>query len=275
VSLRVAEARSRAARCFAIVLPIFLGVRIDDAVAYDKRECVSASDEGQALRIDGRLLRARDRFLVCADPSCPALVRTACTQWAGELEQLIPSIVLTVREPDGHDAVGVTASSDGTPLPEAGAGRAIPIDPGQHTLRVSVPDGRVVERVLVAKEGEQRRRIEVLLPEPLHALHAKTEPPAAPASSVPWAAWGTTVVAAAAWTSFGIFAISGHSQYQHLRDTCGTSCDSSQYPSTVFVAADVSLGVAVVATGIAAYLFLSHHPADRRSAATPPWVVAF
>jgi hypothetical protein len=252
----------RARRCAAVVSATLLATAvvtpIPAALAYDKHECLVASDDGQALRLDGKLLRARERLLVCADPSCPSLVRAACADWAGALDQQIPSVVFAVSEADGRDAVGVTVFEGGVPRPEAGGGRALQLDPGRHSFRLVAPDGRTVQVVVVAVEGDQRRRVVAVLPPP--PKPSRPVPPPLPPPS--WPAWTAGIVAGAGWASFGVLAASGHADYEHLKETCAPGCDAGQYPTAKFVAADVSLGLAVVATTLAVYLVLQRGSAS-------------
>jgi hypothetical protein len=240
------------------------------ALAYDKHECVQASDAGQALRIDGKLLEARSKLLVCGDPSCPQIVRAACADWLAELDKQIPTVTLSARDATGNDVLGVEVTVDGKALEHAMDGRAVPVDPGQHVFRFVAPDGSAAEQIAIVREGEQRRRIEVAWPArprpapPVPLRSAETTP-------TPWAAWGTAIGAGVAWATFGFFALSGHLQYQDVKSECAPHCESSRYDpiNTKFVVADVALGVAVVASGVATILFLSGASAGG-SGRTPP-----
>ena len=46
----------------------------------EKTQCISASDEGQQLRDDGKFKLAGDAFARCARPTCPGVVRRECAQ---------------------------------------------------------------------------------------------------------------------------------------------------------------------------------------------------
>ena len=221
------------------------------ALAADKRECIQASDDGQALRLDGKLLEARDKFLVCADRTCPSVVSSACSEWLTGLDAQIPSILPTARDGAGHDVVGATLAIDGG-ASKALDGRPVSLDPGTHALRVRAPDGRESSQSVVLREGEQRRAIELVLGAPLTTTTPSSARP------VPWAAIGVTAVAAVAWGTFAGFAIAGHLQYRDLASTCGTTCtqDAVRPVDTKFWVADVSLGVAIVATVVATVLYI-------------------
>ena len=238
------------------------------ALAYDKHACLTASDAAQALRLDGKLQRAREQFLVCADPSCPSLVQSACAQWLNGLDAQIPSVVVHVREADGRDAVDAQVLMDGKTLPGSTGGTAVSIDPGKHEFGFVSPDGRVTTEALVIAEGEQLRRVDAVLPPRPGATGVTPGAEGAgaglggpPSSSTPWLAWGVAGGAVVSWAVFAGFAVSGNHDYSRAKSDCVTGSCSSQYPTAKFVAADVALGVAIAATGVATVLFLAHHPA--------------
>jgi hypothetical protein len=251
----------------AVVLGSILGSLEGTARAYDKRACVAASDQGQGLRIDGKLVEAREHLLVCADASCPPIVRAACAGWLLDLDKQVPSIILAARDVTGNDVLGVTVALDGSPVPDAASGRPISLDPGTHTLRFVAPSGAAVDRVVVVGEGEQRRLIEAVFraaanpiePSARDAAPAMAAAPPARAGA-PWAAWGVTIGAATAWATFGAFALAGHLEYESAVSSCNGRCSPERYDpiNTKFVVADVSLAVAAVATGVATVLFLTH-----------------
>ncbi len=64
----------------------------------------------------------------------------------------------------------------------------------------------------------------------------------------------------AALGSFTYFAISGSSEKSDLRARCGSRCSDAEVASlkTRYILADVSLGVGIVALGVATYLWLTH-----------------
>jgi hypothetical protein len=249
------------------------------ASATDKHACVVASDGGQSLRIDGRLIEARDRFLVCADPSCPAIVRKACAAWLEEVDAQIPTVVFSGRDANGNDCVGLEIMLDGKRLEGAADGRAIPVDPGTHKVTFVAKGVAPVERVVVVREGEQRRIVDAVLPQRATARQPRADegggiggvspvqgvsPTPERATATPWAAWGFTIGAGVAWSTFGAFALSGHLAYEKAKSEC-PACGS--YPATQFIVADVSLSLAVTATVVAGVLFLTHNPAAAATAA--------
>ena len=55
------------------------------AHAADLTSCVRDAEAGKALRRQHQLLSARDRFLACAAPDCPSVIRGDCSRWLDEL----------------------------------------------------------------------------------------------------------------------------------------------------------------------------------------------
>jgi hypothetical protein len=248
-------------------------VSASPASALDKHACVVASDQGQALRLDGKLVLAHARFVECADVTCPALVRTACADWLNDLDKQVPSVILSVRDADRRDIVDARVLLDGAELTGALEGRPVLVDPGPHSLRFVAPGASPVEQAVVIREGEQRRVIDVVLnKESALAAVSPSPPPSLPpkASSGRTAAWAFAIGAGAAWTAFGIFAVIGHVDYENEKGSCGPNCGSGSYSSinTKFDVADVSLGVAIALTGVATVLFLTHSgtPSSRATA---------
>src|SRR4051812_35013707 len=94
-----------------------------------KLACIAAADQGQQLRDDGRYREARDAFLTCARPACPALIARSCTRWTAELELAMPTIVLAVRDPAGADIATARVSVDGRGITESPDGMPIAVDP--------------------------------------------------------------------------------------------------------------------------------------------------
>ena len=127
-------ARSPALRCLVPAIGLAL-VWSPRAYADDKQLCVSAYEETQSLRKEGQLRKARERVLTCVQESCPAVVRKDCAQWLPEIEASIPTIVFEVRGPSGGETSDVRVFFDGQLLAERLDGKAIAVEPGEHTFR--------------------------------------------------------------------------------------------------------------------------------------------
>jgi len=144
----------------ALALPVFAFVAFALALApaalaqvHATNQCLTTPVEGQKLRKADKLLGARDKFGVCARDNCPREIVHDCTQWAREVEALIPSVVLAARDSSGRDLLDVRISIDGNPPADASP-RAMELDPG--VLR------RMRDQLLLFYTGEARSASKVL-----------------------------------------------------------------------------------------------------------------
>ncbi|HVK63926.1 MAG TPA: hypothetical protein VM694_05615 [Polyangium sp.] len=227
--------------------------------AAQKQACADASEQGQELRDQGKLLAARERFLACAAEACPAFVRKDCADWLADLDERTPSIVLDARGPAGQDLTDVRVLEGERVLASSLDGKAISLDPGEHRLRYEWPGAPAVEERIVLREGEQRRRLSVRFvaatpPAP------KTPTPAAPLPRpLPLAPLVLGGVALAGGAAFAGLAVSAQSDYDHLDATCAPRCtaDLVDPVRTKLILANVSLGVSVVSLGVATLLWFT------------------
>jgi hypothetical protein len=241
------------------------------ALADDKTRCISASEQGQQLRDDGRYSQARDAFTTCSRDACPAIVRRDCTRWLAELEELWPSVVFGAKDDAGRDLSAVRVSMDGKPLAASVDGKPLFVDPGAHVFRFEAEGYAPVEQDVVMHASEKGRAIDVQFgpggtaatPLPRAARKGTPAPPTdAAADASPWA-W---VLAGAAVVSFGTeayFGVSGLGDRSNLESqpcarTATCNAGSVQSVRNKFAVADVALGVGIVSAALSAYLFLSH-----------------
>lgn len=241
------------------------------SLADEKDACADAHIQGQTSRRDGKLLDAKERFSQCADESCPELVRKDCTTWAAELTNSIPSVVIESRDEDGHEAVDVSLSIDGTPRGERLDGRAIELDPGNHVIRIQLANGKSTEERVMVHEGERVRRVTVRFP-----LRARSKPEKLPPrkanvpSALPFVFGGVAVLALG---SFGTFALLGK-QKQNELDECRPDCSQGDVDSmrTRYAIGDISLAVGAVATGLTLYFAFSSNGNQTQQAFVAPRV---
>jgi hypothetical protein len=128
-----------------------------------KDQCVDSNARAQSLRRQGKFAESRAQLRICADPTCPALVRDDCTQRLNELDGAQPTIVLDVKDADGGDVLSVRVSIDGQVVAEELRGTALPVDPGEHAFSFEVAERPPVARRFVLKEGEKERRERIVL----------------------------------------------------------------------------------------------------------------
>ena len=232
--------------------------------AGEAQKCVAHNDRGNELRLAGQLLAAKTEFLQCAATECPKVIREECTDLVARVEASIPTLVVAAADDRGKDVTVTAIYVDGVQLPDARPGQALAVDPGSHSLRVVAGNGDKMDVAIVAREGEKNRTVRVELPrkppprampaEGLHEVHPPPVPPPEPTRAKPPAmAWVLGSVGVAALGSFAYFAISAERQ-----TSCAPNCSDGEADEIYrkYLVADISLGVGVVALGVATYLFL-------------------
>jgi hypothetical protein len=291
--LRRAASRSRfsawlrALSAGAIALTAASEARATD----EKQVCVRAVEHAQLVRLDGKLREAREGFMTCARAVCPGAIREDCTRWVTEVEASLPTVVIDAVWTDGRDVVGLTATLDGQPLPDAAGGRAVALDPGSHTFRFAAPGAAAVETRNVIREGEKNRVLHVaftpvaltVLPTPTPRTGPMESPPPPPPAMwplksaderppssrrrpVPASAFVVGGFALAGFGGFAYAGLAGIGQLNHLRATCAPSCDPSAVNSArqEILVGDILGYVALAAAGVATWLVLTRPevPAD-------------
>ena len=247
------------------------------ALADDKTRCISASEQGQQLRDDGKYSQARDAFTTCSRDVCPAIVRRDCTRWLAELEELWPSVVFGAKDEAGRDLSAVRVTMDGKPLAGSVDGKPLFVDPGAHVFRFEAEGHAPMEQDVVMHASEKGRAIDVqfgpgggaVAPLPRSAGNGARGSPAPEAGDAPAWAWVLAGVAVVAFGTEAYFGVSGLSDRSNLEaQPCArtATCNSGsvQAVRNKFAVADVALGVGVVSAVVSAYLFLSHGAPARK-----------
>jgi hypothetical protein len=254
----------RAPRVLAIGAVLALSSAAQAAPTRD--ECIKASEDAQLLRIKSQLVSARAKLLVCTNDSCPKLVKKDCGGWLDEVDHGIPTVVLGARDPDGKDLVDVRVTLDGNLLTEHLDGKAIAIDPGNHTLRFEA-NGHAHEEPIVAREGEKDRNVSVTLGEPkarppvvVAPLKPLDSTPEAPTSRAPspatWVIGGLGLATLAASGVVGLFSLV---QRENLYNSCGQAgtCQQSDVDQVYLMYdlayAGAAIGGAFLLTGVILY----------------------
>jgi hypothetical protein len=273
--------RSRPAPRWAALLAALsaLGLASGAARADEKSECASAAEDAQALRQHGKLRAAHDRLLVCAQASCPAVVRTDCTGWLRETDAALPTVVVHALDQRGMDVVGVRVFVDGVLLADGLRGTALAVDPGPHRFVYQASgSGEVASAEVLVAQGEKGRNLSVRFAvalEPDGSRSAATVGPPPPGEGGSHAPVAAYVVGAAGLAALGVFAsfdAVGYSDYQGLHNGCGQTHDCA--PSDVdavrtkLIVAGISLGTGVAALAAATWLFLDRPGATARAGVT-------
>lgn len=218
--------------------------------------CVAEAERAQKTRDDGHLTESRAMFVRCGAEECPGVVRRECVKWLGEVDDRIPTLVVSTRSSEGKDVLGAEIVLDGTPVPPARVGREIQVDPGPHTLRATLAGYDVATDSVVVREREKGRPVVLV-------LRAKGEsvatPPPPKARSVPLLSWILGGVAVAGGAGFGIFWSQALGEKSDLQGSCSPYCSDAQMDDvrTPRNLAYVSLGVGIgAAIGAVAVYFL-------------------
>ena len=233
-------------------------------------DCPSSSEEGQRLRDKNKYSDARAMFRACSQPTCPAIVRKDCSKWLNELDETQPSIVIAAQDAAGADLASVKVLVDDHQVASKVDGSAITVDPGEHTLRVEAQGHAPVTQRLILRVSERNRLVRVTFqdgPKPASPVGPPSPTTDVPARTTESSSSGTPVLAivltgvgVVALGSFGYFGLTSKSDLSKLRSDCAPFCDQSQLDDVKsrMLIADVSLGVGIVALGVAAVLFVTH-----------------
>jgi len=277
----------------SLVLLVAGETRAGAADERDKEVCIRAVEHAQVARIDGKLREAREGFVTCARAVCPEAIRQDCTRWVTDVDASLPSVVFEAVWVDGHDATGMRVLLDGKPLADTEPGRAVVIDPGEHTFRFEVAGAAPVEARNVVREGEKNRVVRVtfapLAPPPPPAPTGDTgtapsgsspasvpapanlwqpipapeqRPHAAGRGPIPVAAYILGGVGLASFAGFGYLALDGTSRLDGMRSGsggCAPNCRASDVTSArnEILAGDILGYVGIAATGVAIWLALA------------------
>ena len=231
--------------------------------ADDREQCANAADQAQQSRDEGKYRRAREQLLVCARDVCPGPIKRDCLDWLNQLETVAPTVVFAAK--DGtRDIADVKVSVDGVLVTEKLEGRPVQMDLGQHTFKFEY-QGQTKEETVVIGAGQKGRNIAVVFggtPAPVVPVTPGTEKAREPSLVPALIVGGIGVVGV---TMFAIFGLSGKSDVDAIKDSnCKPNCKETDVDSarTKLIIADISLGVGVVALGVATYMILTRPKVD-------------
>jgi hypothetical protein len=230
----------------------------------DGGECVAASEGGLAARDHGHLRDAKKSFVVCAADTCPKPLRIDCARWLDEVEASIPTVVFGAKDRSGADVFDVKVSVDGEHVLGTEQGKAVALDPGPHVVRFERASSKPFETKILLRTGEHNRPILATLEDkPREEVGTKPLGPSSsersPTEQVPTATWILGGVGLAGIGSFALFGILGMNEKSDLTQRCGQQCTDAEILGlkTKYVVADVSLGIGLVALGLATYFWLT------------------
>ncbi len=256
--------RGKAIRIGLAAATTLLFPSIVAAAAPSKEQCVNAYQGAQLDMKQSALASAREKLTLCLAESCPSALHADCADWLKEVERRQPSVVLSFKGKDGAAATSIPATLDGKPFLGKTDGRAVNVDPGEHTFVFSPAGEPSVEVRVVVREGEKSQRVEAT--SKLFVAPPKDTPgtlrPLPPATQtvrpVPWsviALGGIGLVGIGGFAGFGIAGTRGKADLELCKPACAE--DDVASVRTRFVVADVSFAIGLVALGAATVLFLT------------------
>jgi hypothetical protein len=239
------------------VSPSVLG----DETALDA--CSAAAVTGQKLRRAGKLRDAKSWFEVCTRPSCREDIVRDCQTWQEEIDRSIPTVALHPRDTRGQPVTDARVVIDGTLVPPESLAQPIPLDPGPHTVDFERPDAARVSRSITLAEGDHANVAVTMASPALRPLAKEPADERGRGRPIPTSAVVSGIVAAAGLVAFGTLAAVGYGDYTGSK--CDVSCarGDARRVHTTLLLADVSLAVAALAGGLAAYFFFDRPAASR------------
>lgn len=257
--------QSRAVRGMLAVMAATTTLLIGETAARadDREQCASAADQAQQLRDEGKYRRAREQLLVCARDVCPAPIKRDCLEWLTQVENTAPTVVFGAKE-GAKDLSDVKVFVDGVAVTDRLDGKPIQMDLGKHTVKFEF-QGQTKEEDIIIGAGQKNRNVTMTFGAPAAPVAPVTPPPGQASkegSLVPaFIVGGIGVVALG---SFAVFGLGGKSDVSDLEKSCKPNCPESDVDSarTKLIIADISLGVGIVALGVATYMILTRPKLD-------------
>lgn len=275
-----------------------LGLLWSNACAAEDRDrdCSAVYDAAFEQEHAGHLRDAQSIYQNCAIDSCSNPVRQSCEAKLFRLELDVPSVVPLAKDAAGEPLVDARVTMDGAELSSHLDGRAFSVDPGLHQF-VWSSGGSVIgsERVVIA-QGQRNRELMMAMtpapvaPQPMAANEAETlvkpasvarhqaelpVPRAATAANhgsvslTPYVLGGTALLGAGAYALLSSWARGDNAALGRCSPNCAQA--SVSHVRTLYLAADISLGVAAAAAigSIATFTLggtsSEHEPAPKRS----------
>jgi hypothetical protein len=195
-----------------------------------KARCKASYENAQVLRREEKLATARVQLGICRE-TCPGPLAQQCVAWDSEIEALIPTVRIAVRDrATGILIKDVRISIDGR-LIEA-TSDLIQVDPGTHTFRVEATGYSPIETREETHAGEREHPINILLDAPPPTSHQQpTAPPPAPPqkSKLPSVIFGSIGGVSVGFA--GALSLKGHLDKSSLKDDCAPYCSEGDVDS--------------------------------------------
>ncbi len=282
----------RLSHSFPLLVAIAFGVFLPKmAHAQDQtKACIAASEEGQRLRDDRKMKRAREQFLLCMKETCPGIIKRDCAEWFNQAESAMSSVVPSARV-CGKDIFDARVSVDGQVVAEKLDGKALPVDAGPHKFKFEIRDKKgqtkVVEEDVLVSEGQRNKSVMGSFESPAvdcGAGFSTTPPPATSAQAKKSFPLAPVLLGSLGLVAIGVgvvFDTKGFSEYddnkKELEKTCISStgqktCTQSQVddkldpPKRTMLLGEIIMGAGIVATGVGViWLIASGTSSDART----------
>ena len=249
------------------------------------RDCSGAYRHARESESAVLLREAQRAFRACAATTCSSSLRQRCASKADQLDMDIPSIVPLVTDQAGAPRLDVEVRMDGVLVSPHIDGSALPVDPGLHEFAFDVGGSLVTKRIMIA-QGQRNRPISISLRKQV----ARDQPPGAaqhvvarlPAPTPPEASRSRSLalpivlgsVGLLGGASYALLVYWGRQSNARLAQ-CTPDCPSAsvQHIRNLYLAADISLGVAIAALGTATWLLLTGDSATERPKSPPSYAL--
>lgn len=231
------------------------------ALAAPDAACLSAHRTSQQRRDDGKLMEARALLIECSADKCPGIVRQDCVEWLKQVDAALPSVVFRAisegsDEPIADGALEVVWESGRHALD----GRAVPMDPGTHTLRLMRDETTVASASVTILEAQKHQTVTFRVRSATAPAGGGLAIPLAPnrgerrSTALPWvltAAGAVTLAAGATLSGTTWLAL----------DDChhDRNCSSSDAASikTRLAVGDVTMGIGLVAAAVGVVMLVT------------------
>lgn len=235
------------------------------AAAQDgERDCSAVYDAAQEAESTGDLHMALEFYQSCAVDSCSNPARRSCEAHALRLELDAPTIVPLAKTSSGEPIVDADVTMDGRLLTSNLNGRAIGVDPGLHEF-VFTKNGKTMGSVrLVVAQGQRNREL-WMIEAPVHSAQQlapvvmkRDMHVAAPRAAVaqiesdnhgtsvaPYLLGGTALLGGGAYALLSTWARNDNRELSRCTPNCPK--ESVQHIRSLYLAADISLGVGIAA----------------------------
>jgi hypothetical protein len=233
------------------------------AAGPSKKACAAAYEKAQELYKDGKYSSARGELAVCSEASCPDWIKSDCVKMAADIEQNQPTIVIVARDSQGKDVGDARVILDGEMIAERNSGTPVPVDPGEHKVRLVRTDANGTEQAseqsFVARAGERNRDVVVTFqshaPAPAPPVEQPKERRGSPVPAI--------IVGSAGLLTLGVsigIGLAAKSDVDGMRATCGMthSCAQSDIDSAnaKLIVSDILTvaGIVGIAGGVVLFL---------------------